>query len=168
MIAPIIACVGNDCVVARLGMGQKPSPAVVRIDVNFRVLEERLNHRILRNELKISGIDFHRIQRFSLRVVRKNLPPGAGGQADNQDSFWSRAEGAKGVRTNYQVRVMQWIDIEIAVINASAKHRSILCYPNNAVAIFHHVCEWNSCFRTIAENQSLSTRAVRHRASSTR
>src|ERR1700694_3186268 len=163
MIAPIVARVGNDCVVAALGMGQKPSPAVVRINVNFGVLQERLNHRILRNELKISGIDFHRIQRFYLRVARKNLPPRARSQADNQDSFWSRAEGAKSVRTNYQVRVMQWIDIEIAVINASAKHRSILCYPNNAVAIFHHVCEWNSCFRTIAENQSLEQQGIQPR-----
>ena len=160
MIAPMVARVGNDGVITRFGMGEKPPAAIVGIDVNFWVLEKRLNHRVLRNELKISGIDFHRVQCFYLGVVRENLSPGAGRQAYNKDSPRSGTKGAEGVYANYQVGVMNGIHVEIAIVNAAAEHRSVLCHSDNAVPIFHHVSERYPGFRPIAENQPFEQQRI--------
>lgn len=112
--------------------------------MNFWVLEERANHRILRNELKISGVDFHGVQRFHLGMVCQDLRPRPGGQANDKNSFRGRAEGAEGVRASYEIGVMYWIDIELAVVNAATEDGSVLRYADNAVPILQHMGEWDS------------------------
>ncbi len=86
-------------------------------------------------------------------MVCEDLCPRPGGQANDKDSFGSRAEGAEGVRAGYEVGVMHRIDVEIAIVDASAEDRSILRYSDDAVPIFHHAGEWDPSFRAIAENQ---------------
>jgi len=97
VVAPVVARIGNDRVIAGLRMRQKPTAAVIGIDMNFGIREERLHHGVLRNQLKVSGIDFHGIERFHLRMVRQNLSPGARSETYDQDSFGGGTKGAERV-----------------------------------------------------------------------
>lgn len=141
VVTPVKTGVLNDDVVTIIGVGEQPAPAVVHVDQHFGVGEERVNDGIFGNELEIAGIDFDDFERVYHGIVRQNLAPGAGGQPDHQNSFGRRVKGAERVGANDQILVGERIDIEIAVVDATAKDFIGLSDGDDPIAIFNNAAE---------------------------
>src|SRR5215467_10113558 len=94
VIPPVERRVGNNRVITRVGMSEKPSSAVVDVDPDLGVAHKRLHHRVLRKQLKISRVNFHGIEHLRLGMICEDLRPRTGGQANHKNTFWSRTESA--------------------------------------------------------------------------
>src|SRR5262249_55204278 len=151
VVAPEVGAVANDSVIAIGRMSDEPSAAIVDVNVDFGVVKERLDHRGVRNELQIAGVNLYNVERFNLRMIGEDLSPGARGEANHENALGRGMNSAEDERAKDEVGIVTWIDQEEAIVHAAAENGVFLGHGDYPVPIFDLTGERCACFGPLAE-----------------
>src|SRR4029079_7017759 len=98
-------------------MAPQPASAIVDVNVNARIAEERRDFRISSDQLQVTGIDLDDVDALDVREARDDARPRARAHADDQYATGRGMRSPQQERSFQAVRVHVHVDVDAAVVN---------------------------------------------------